>query len=310
MKQKISSNILRGRIVPVLMGGPGREREVSLRSGAAVTSALRSLGAVAVAVDVPGPGFQLPEDTFLAFNMIHGTFGEDGDLQAELERRGVPYTGEGVGESRLAFDKILTKEKFAAAGVPSVAYEILRSAGDKPSLGLPCVVKAPRQGSSVGVHLVHREEDLPAALADCFGLDREVLVEELFPGRELTVGVLGAEALPVVEIVPKGGFYDYEHKYTKGGSDYYVPARLPDETAQHIRSTAQAACRALGLHVYSRVDIMLAADGSLNVLEINTIPGMTETSLLPKAAAAVGYSFAALCLRIAELSLQRFPSRS
>jgi D-alanine-D-alanine ligase len=308
MNEKTSNPLLNGRVVPVLMGGPGREREVSLRSGAAVANALRSLGAHAPEIDVTGTDFALPDETFLAFNMIHGTFGEDGQIQAELEKRGVPYTGEGVQESRLAFDKILTKERFRAAGIPSVAFEVLRSREESPAMRVPCVVKAPRQGSSVGVHLIHDESQLAPALEDCFSLDSEVMVEELFAGRELTVGILGDRALPVVEIVPRGAFYDYEHKYTKGGSDYYVPARIAESTSSELRETALAACRALGLQVYSRVDIMLAEDGSLNVLEINTIPGMTETSLLPKAAAEVGLSFASLCLRIAELSIQRFPN--
>jgi D-alanine-D-alanine ligase len=306
MSDSYAKNILTGRVVPVLMGGPGREREVSLRSGAAVSNALRSLGAEAPEIDVTDTGFSLPAGTFLAFNMIHGTFGEDGQIQEELEKRGVPYTGEGVEESRTAFDKILTKKKFRTAGVPSVASEVLYSRNETPNMGVPCVVKAPRQGSSVGVHLVHTADELKPALEDCFSLDTEVMVEELFSGRELTVGILGHGALPVVEIVPRGGFYDYEHKYTKGGSDYYVPARIPEETGQLVRETAVAACCALGLQVYSRVDIMLAEDGSLNVLEINTIPGMTETSLLPKAAAEAGMSFASLCLRIAELSIKRF----
>lgn len=310
MNEPITKSFLDGKLVPVLMGGPGREREVSLRSGAAVANALRSLGAEAPAIDVSGPDFVLPAGTFLAFNMIHGTFGEDGDLQQELEARGVPYTGEGVEGSRLAFDKILTKQKFKAAGIPSVDFEVLHSQWDVPVMGVPCVVKAPRQGSSVGVHLVHSRQELSPALEDCFSLDREVLVESLFCGRELTVGILGARALPVVEIVPKGGFYDYEHKYTKGGSDYFVPARISEALSHQIRETALAATRALGLEVYSRVDVMLAADESLNVLEINTIPGMTETSLLPKAAAEVGLSFPALCEHIAALSLERFQKRS
>jgi D-alanine-D-alanine ligase len=294
-----------GRLVPVLMGGPSKEREVSLRSGAAVAKALESLGAQVVKVDVHGPDFVLPADPFVVFNVLYGTFGEDGQVQAELERRGVPYTGEGVEGSRLAFDKILSKERFQAAGVPTVAFEILRSPAQVPGLSLPFVVKAPRQGSSVGVHIVDSVEKLAPALADCFSLDEEVLVEDFFAGRELTVGMLGEEPLPVVEIVPKGGFYDYEHKYTKGGSDYFVPARLTEEETARVQAAAVAAQRTLGLSVYSRVDVMLGADGSLNVLEINTIPGMTETSLLPKAAAEVGLSFAALCGRIGELSLQK-----
>jgi D-alanine-D-alanine ligase len=292
--------------IPVLMGGPGREREVSLRSGAAVAQALRRFGAKVTEVDVTDPDFPLPEDTSFVFNLIHGTYGEDGELQAELDHRGIRYTGEGAEGSRVAFDKILTKERFAAVGIPTVAYEILRQRDHFPEITPPCVVKAPRQGSSVGVHIIHHPSDFPAALEDCFSLDREVLVEEFFSGRELTVGVLGQEAMPVVEIVSKGEFYDYEHKYTKGGSDYFVPARISPEDTLRVQETALAAAASLGLSVYSRVDVMLGSHGELNVLEINTIPGMTETSLLPKAAAALGIDFPALCLRIANLSLNRY----
>jgi D-alanine-D-alanine ligase len=294
--------ILKNLPVALLMGGPGREREVSLRSGAAVAGALRQSGARVTALDVTGPGFDLPADTALAFNIIHGTFGEDGGVQSCLDAMGIPYTGERAEASRIAFDKIETKSRFDSAGVPTARWETI-GRGAMPTLGFPCVVKAPRQGSSVGVHIVAAAPDLPAALDDCLLYGETVLVEEFTKGRELTVGVLGDTALPIVEIVPHEGFYDYEHKYTKGASDYHVPAAIPPETTAAIQSAALAACRALGLRVYSRVDILLAPDGKLNVLEINTIPGMTETSLLPKAAAVAGLDFPALCEVIAGLSL-------
>lgn len=298
---------LEGKKIAVLKGGPGREREVSLRSGAAVANALRTLGAHVTEVDVCDAHFPLPQDLFLAFNMIHGTYGEDGDVQEELTKRGIPFTGENAEGSRFAFDKILTKQKFVAADIPSVAFEVLHSPSQLPTLSLPYVIKAPRQGSSVGVHIVHEPTAISPALDDCFSLDDHVLVEEFFQGRELTVGILGAEALPVVEIVPHGGFYDYEHKYTKGGSEYFVPARISAADTLRVQEAAINAHRALGLSVYSRVDVMLREDGALNVLEINTIPGMTETSLLPKAAAEIGISFPALCATIAELSLKKYP---
>ncbi|MFA7344217.1 MAG: D-alanine--D-alanine ligase [Terrimicrobiaceae bacterium] len=296
--------LLRDMPVTLVMGGPGKEREVSLRSGAAVAGALRKCGARVREMDVTGPGFHLPEGTRLVYNMIHGTFGEDGDLQALLDGIGVAYTGEGAEGSRIAFDKIETKRRFDRAGVPTSAWKIIRR-GENPGWKIPCVIKAPRQGSSVGVHLIHSPDEIPAALDDCFQYGGEVLAEDFFTGRELTVGVLGSRALPVVEIVPREGFYDYEHKYTKGASEYHVPANLaPGETAE-VQAAALAACRALGLEVYSRVDILIAPDGRLNVLEINTIPGMTETSLLPKAAAVAGLEFSALCEEIAGLSLAR-----
>ncbi|MFZ4483609.1 MAG: D-alanine--D-alanine ligase family protein [Chthoniobacterales bacterium] len=288
----------------VLMGGPGSEREVSLRSGTSVAAALREGGYHTTAVEVADRDFVLPEDTGLCINMIHGTFGEDGQLQAILDARGIPYTGEGVAGSRLAFDKKESKRCFERAGVPTARWEML-APGQHPSFPLPLVVKAPREGSSVGVHIVRQPAGMDAALADCARLDREILVEEFVEGRELTVGVVGDRAMAVVEIRPHEGFYDYAHKYTKGASDYFCPAELTTETTRQVQETALAAHRALGLEVYSRVDILLRADGWPCVLEANTIPGMTETSLLPKAAAVAGLSFLALCEEIASLSLQR-----
>jgi D-alanine-D-alanine ligase len=298
------TGILKGRKVAVLLGGPGPEREVSLRSGAAVARALRSLGAVVEEIDVKDSSLSLPESIDLAYNMIHGTFGEDGQIQEILERQGIPYTGEGVAGSQLAFDKILSKRKFDEHGVPTGQWHVI-AAGQRPRFEVPFVVKSPRQGSSVGVHIIKDSTDLDAALEDCFRFGEIVIVEEFFSGRELTVGILGDVALPVIEIVPRDGFYDYQHKYTKGASEYFVPAPIGDEATQAVQYAALAAKRALGLEIYSRVDVILASDGRLNVLEINTIPGMTETSLLPKAAAAAGLDFPTLCEEIVSLSMQR-----
>ena len=291
----------RNRKLAVLKGGPGSERDVSLRSGASVASALRSVGADVTEIEVIGTEVEIPSGTELVFNLIHGTFGEDGDLQALLEERGIPYTGEGVKESRVAFDKILTKQALTRAGVPTPRSEILKSR-EKPTLSLPIVIKAPCQGSSVGVHLIHEASAIDPALADCLQHGDEILVEELVEGRELTVGVLGDQVLPVVEIKPLAGFYDYTNKYTKGATEYLVPAPLTEEETAAVQSVALAAVKALGLRVYSRVDVLLGHGGP-TVLEINTIPGMTETSLLPKAAAASGLDFSTLCCRIAALSL-------
>jgi D-alanine-D-alanine ligase len=301
----MSNGILKDKKVAVLLGGPGAEREVSLRSGAAVAKALRACGAIVEEVDVKGPDFVLPEGVDLAYNMIHGTFGEDGQLQDILDARGIPYTGEGAVGSKVAFDKILSKKQFDAASVPTAKWHIIRK-GEQPQLELPFVIKAPKQGSSVGVHIIKDASQVPAALADCFQFGDEVLVEDFVKGRELTIGILGQEALPIIEIVPNEGFYDYAHKYTKGASEYFVPADIGPEATKRVQEAAVAAHKALGLEVYSRVDILLAPDGRIGVLEINTIPGMTETSLLPKAAAVVGFDFPALCERIAEISLNRF----
>jgi D-alanine-D-alanine ligase len=294
-----------GRRLTVLKGGPGSERDVSLRSGSSVATALRSAGALVDEIEVTGTAVGIPEGTELVFNLIHGTFGEDGGLQSLLGERGIPYTGEGEEQSRVAFDKILTKRALVAAGVPTPRHEILRS-GEVPTLPLPIVIKAPRQGSSVGVHLVHSALEIAPALADCLLHGEEILVEELVSARELTVGILGDEALPVVEIKPREGFYDYTNKYTKGATDYLVPAPLTPGETRIVQDVALAASRALGLAVYSRVDVLLGSDGP-TVLEINTIPGMTETSLLPKAAEASGLDFISLCCRIASLSLAARP---
>ena len=302
--RQVYSEILKGKKVTLLKGGPGKEREVSLRSATAVAKALHICGAEVHEIDVTGPDFHLPEGTELAFNIIHGTFGEDGQLQEILSHLGVPYTGEGINGSRIAFDKIRTKECFDRAGVPTSTWHSLRE-GESPRLELPYVVKAPQQGSSVGVHIVRKPESLAAALEDCFKDGDEILVEAFFPGRELTVGILGNTALPVVEIVPKDGFYDYDNKYTSGASEYFVPAPLSPELAIRVQQTALAAHHALDLEVYSRVDILLAPDGYMSVLEINTIPGMTELSLLPKAAAVAGLDYPSLCEEIAGLSLAK-----
>jgi D-alanine-D-alanine ligase len=296
--------ILNGKSVALLKGGPGKERDVSLNSGAAVANALRSLGADVVEIDITGRDVDLPSTPDLVFNMIHGTFGEDGDLQSILDGLGIPYTGEDAAGSRLAFDKIASKRRFDAAGVPHAKWEILH-AGENPTIPLPLVAKPPREGSSVGVHIVKEAGALAEALADCVARDREVLVEEFVSGKELTVGIVGDEALPIVEIVPKVDFYSYENKYTKGNSDYFCPARLDEATTRAVQSAAVAAHRSLGLRVYSRVDVLLDAQNRPFVLEVNTIPGMTETSLLPKAAAVAGLDFASLCEEIAGLSLEK-----
>ena len=193
-----------------------------------------------------GPDFIIPEGTYLAFNIIHGTFGEDGQIQAILDRQGIPYTGEGEVGSRLAFDKIASKIRFEEAGVPTARWEIVEK-GSAPSLPLPFVVKPPREGSSVGVHIVQDTIALGTALEDCFARDHEVLIEELIQGAELTVGIVGDEAFPVVEIVPKVDFYTYENKYTKGASEYFCPARLDEETTRKVQQAALAAHRSLGL---------------------------------------------------------------
>ena len=302
--------MLSNKKIAVLMGGPGSEREVSLASGKAVLKALLELSLDAVAVDVTSPKFQLPTGTNLAFNVIHGTFGEDGWLQEILERMGVPYPGAGVKSSRLAFDKNLAKAAFLASAVPTPRSEIIDLAKDQrlPSFPVPFVVKPPREGSSVGVHIVHQPADAEAAIADAAKYSSEILIEEFISGRELTVGILNDVPLPIVHIVPPAGVYDMASKYPwlsgAQGSEYVCPADLDLETTMAVQAAALAAHRSLGIEIYSRVDVLLDSANRPFVLEANTIPGMTETSLLPKAAAAAGISFPELCKTIAELSLK------
>jgi len=300
--------------VAVLMGGPGSERKVSLKSGEGVMEALRSIGAVVTAVDVTGANFTVPAVTRVAFNVVHGTFGEDGQIQRILEARGIPYTGEGVRGSELAIDKIASKRRFVERGVPTAKSEIIRG-GAKPTLPLPLVIKAPKEGSSVGVYIVKSADELASSLEQAWKFGDELLVEEFIAGRELTVGVVGDLALPVIEIRAKKDFYNFDNKYpflnpNAAGADHFCPAPLDAATTKLVQDTALAAHRALDLEIYSRVDILLTDAGLPFVLEVNTIPGMTPVSLLPEAAAAVGISYAELCRRIIELSLAARPPRS
>ncbi len=303
--------MLTGKKIAVLMGGPGSERAVSLASGKAVLKALLELGLNASGVDVTSPVLHLPPGTDLAFNVIHGTFGEDGWLQEILEKAGVPYTGAGVKSSRLAFDKNLAKAAFIAHGVPTPRSEIVDlSAGAMipDTIGVPLVIKPPCEGSSVGMQVVRTSEELDAAMQKAAATYDKVLIEEFISGRELTVGILNDEPLPIVHIVPPAGVYDMASKYPwlngTQGSEYVCPADLDLETTMAVQAAALAAHRSLGVEIYSRVDVLLDSMNRPFVLEANTIPGMTETSLLPKAAAASGISFPELCKTIAELSLQ------
>jgi len=292
------------------MGGPGSERDVSLATGRGVSKALRSVGIDVVDVDVRDENFQLPNDVDLAFLTIHGTFGEDGRVQKVLEDRGVAYTGDGVDASRVAFDKILSKEKFLEHNVVTPESEMVE-AGQRPKMRVPLVVKAARQGSTVGIVIVKKENHLDAALKEAAKYDRKLLIEKFVSGRELTIGILGDQALPIIEIIPKGGFYDFDTKYpflnpqAGASAEHVCPARIDSALTKEIQELALAAFRALGLKVYGRVDVILSDPGGPFVLEVNTIPGMTEASLLPEAAAVAGIPYQDLCLRIIELSRLR-----
>lgn len=295
--------------IALLMGGPGSERDVSLASGNGVLEALRSEGftnVIPVIVDSERPA--IPEGTELCYNMIHGTYGEDGGLQSYLEEIGLPYTGAGSATSRNCFDKVLTKKFFIKGNVPTPLSETI-AAGQMPTLPVPCVIKPPCEGSSVGVHIVYDAAELPAAVADVAKYGKDILVEEYIKGKELTVAIFNGEALPVVHICPRSGFYDMNNKYPSlyggVGSDYICPADISEEETKAVQAAAVAAYKALNVEVYGRVDVLLTDDGKPYVLEINTIPGMTGASLFPKAAAAAGISYGELCTRIAEVSLNQ-----
>lgn len=292
--------------ITVMLGGPSAEREVSLRSGAGVVKALRSLGHQVTEVDPKEGTFSLPKKTDVVFLALHGTYGEDGVVQQQLEKVGVPYTGCDSEASRIAFDKVLTKERCIEAGISTAKFIVIESEKTPWPMGWqpPVVVKPVRQGSSVGLQFVDRVADWSDALREAIRYDSQLLAEEKVPGRETTVGILADAPLPVVEVRPKSGSYDYRNKYTAGNTDYFCPADFDAATTKAIQDAALGAFRAIGGRDYARVDVMVRPDGGPIVLEVNTLPGMTETSLLPKAAAAAGLSYAALCQRMIDLALQ------
>lgn len=253
----------------------------------------------------------------IVFLALHGKFGEDGRIQSLLEMRGIKFTGSGVTSSAIAMDKNISKILFGHYGIPTAKWLMIKKGmcderkldeSIKLEIGYPTVIKPNDEGSTVGLSIVQPDvEDiqLSKAMDDAFEYSANVMVEEYIEGRELTVGILGNEALPIVEIKPKDGFYDYEHKYTKGFTEYFCPADLPEKLAEMIKEKAVIAHNALGCEVYSRVDFRLNNKGESFCLEVNTLPGMTELSLVPKAASTAGIDFTALLNRIIELSLKK-----
>ena len=253
-------------------------------------------------------------DTDVIFLGLHGGQGEDGTIQALLDLTGVPYTGSGHLASALAMDKDLSKRLFRDAGVPTADWLMARRAGngsiERPTtaqvrtLGIPLIVKPSKQGSTVGLSMVKEASDLDAAIDTAFEFDDEVMIERFIPGREFTVGILGGEALPVGEIIPKHEIYDYECKYTAGMAEEVFPARISADETARVQEYARKAFAALKLRGYARIDFRLSSqDGEFYCLEANTLPGMTQTSLIPQAAAAAGISFPELCDRIVQLAL-------
>ncbi len=291
--------------IAVMLGGPSAEREVSLESGRAVVEALRSIGHRVTVVD-PRPGeWALPDQVDAVFLALHGTYGEDGTLQRELESLGVPYTGCGPAASACAFDKIQSKEAFVRDGVPTARFVLCdRNQRERPeAFGLPVVLKPPCQGSSVGVEILRDAAEWSEAIDRALTYSETVLVEEFVAGREITVAVVADEVLPIVEVRPKEGYYDYHNKYTAGATEYLCPAEFDEDMTARIQAAARQAMAAVGGGDYARVD-MIVRDDSFFVLEVNTLPGMTATSLLPKAAAALGESFPELCHRLVQLAME------
>ncbi len=307
----------RKKKIVVVCGGPSTESEVSRRTGKAIADALRSKNYNVVEMELNPRTFAddiQREECGIVFNAVHGFCGEDGLIAGTLDMLQIPYTGSGVLASALTMDKISTKRILSSQKISTPKFEVYRISEKNPELpekilkefGLPVVIKAPSQGSSIGVNIVEREEDIPAAIENAFNYGSEILVEEFISGRELTVAVCGsldeAEALPIIEITTTSGRYDYESKYTKGASTHIVPAEIPAKLTKKIQTLAVntfKVCKCCGV---ARVDIMLSEKNVPYVIEVNAVPGMTETSLVPDAARAAGIEFPELCEKILMLA--------
>jgi D-alanine-D-alanine ligase len=283
--------------VGVFYGGESSERDVSLRTGAAAVAALRRKGYDVVAIDISGDWLGAIREAAIdvALIALHGRFGEDGCIQGALELARIPYTGSGVAASALTMSKALAKRVVAAAGVPVAADAFLEGAAvagaPLPPFGLPLVVKPDREGSTVGISIVKTAEGWAEALAEASRFDARVLVEAYVAGRELTVGIVNGRVLPAIEVRPKSGFYDYKSKYTPGETEYVIPVPMEHEVLARAAEYTRVAARALSLRGAARIDYRVDSAGQLYFLEANTIPGMTETSLLPKAARFDGLEF-------------------
>ncbi|GAB4227941.1 MAG: D-alanine--D-alanine ligase [Deltaproteobacteria bacterium] len=286
-----------GKKVGVFLGGISAEREVSLRTGAAAAGALRRLGCDVREVDIREDwlGTVRNAGVDVAFLALHGRFGEDGCLQAACELARLPYTGSGVAASAIAMSKLLGKRMAASAGVPCAPDAVYEgndlSTAQPPAFGFPLVVKPDREGSTVGVTIVREASQWEPALAEAARHDRRVLAEAFVPGREITVAILNGKVLPAIEIVPQSGFYDYQSKYTAGKTEYVIPVPMDREILMRAARYTVSAARAIGIRGAARLDYRVDPAGNLFFLEANTIPGMTETSLLPKAAKFDGLSF-------------------
>lgn len=301
-----------GRI-GILMGGPSSEREISLKSGTAITDALKSAGCHAAPIDISGADWKAVRDQIaqaqidLAFIALHGKFGEDGGIQSILDDLDIPYTGSGADASSISFNKTLTQTFLRLCEVPVAPFFVVTKYCPpdinqirKKIKFSKMVVKPAREGSSIGISLVEDLKELPQALETAWQFDDVAIIEEFKEGRELTVGILNGKALPVVEIISKNKFFDFEAKYSSKQTEYIVPAKIPEKTAQEIQQTAKDAFKFLNCSDFARIDFILGKNNKYVVLEINTIPGFTATSLLPKAAKAAGINFDKLCLTLVQ----------
>lgn len=287
--------------VGVLLGGLSGERPISLKSGHGVAGALRERGWNAIEIDVGRdlPARLIEEKIDVAWIALHGRFGEDGCVQGLLEVMGIPYTGSGVAASAIAMDKIATKRALRGSGVVMAADATVRPGDAWPDVPFPAIVKPPTSGSTLGITRVASMADVPAALSAGFALDPELLIEEFVEGQEITVAVVDGKALPVVRIVPLSGFFDFEAKYTKGQTAYECPANISAAAFDRAQRAAELSYQALGCRGLARADFIIRESDDVPVfLEINTIPGMTATSLSPMAAQSVGMSYPELCEQI------------
>jgi len=301
--------------VTVLAGGPGRERPVSLVSGKAVAKALEAAGFIVTMSDV-GPdnlsGLDIPAD--VVFPVLHGRFGEDGELQAILEKRGIPYCGSGPEACRIGMNKHLSKARVIAHGIPTPQYEVIEKkeeiARGRACWPIPVVVKPTEEGSSFGVTIVQKAEELTDVIGRTLEQFGPVMVEEFIDGRELTVGIFGDKALPMLEIRAHRAFYDYEAKYNDSGTEYLFVRDLPAEVYGKIQALSVQAAQCLGMRDFCRVDWRLDKNNNPYFLEVNAIPGFTDHSLLPKAAGEAGFDMVKLCKTIVEMALKRSKARS
>ena len=292
--------------VAVLLGGKSAEREVSLKSGGMVLNALRSRGVDAQPFDPAERGLDalIGERFERAFIVLHGRFGEDGTVQGVLEWLGIPYTGSGVLASALAMDKLRAKLLWQAEGLPTPPYAVLTKDSDLRAvarkLGVPLMVKPASEGSSIGMSKVGSAAGLDEAYALAVNYDRVVIAEKFIDGAELTAGILGDQVLPLIKVETPRNFYDYEAKYIANDTRYIVPCGVSAARERDMQALCLKAFRALGCRGWGRVDLMLNRQGRAFLLEVNTVPGMTDHSLVPKAARALGMSYEDLCLRILE----------